>query len=195
MTITHAPDVTDKFATRFIRNTAKGLVDEGTFPQSDTDDVIQELHLALFEQAANFNPEKARWSTFVKNVVRNTAVSLRRRQRAQRRQGRGEVASLNVLIEGEDGELVELGATVGEEEHRTGLGQDFISHTDQVDSSLDVQDVMGSLPEELREICQRLKYYTPTEVRRAMGISRTTMQRRMEELRNYFRLAGLSELP
>ena len=192
MTVIHAPNVTDKFVTHFIYRTAKALVNEGTFPRSDEEDIAQELHMALIAQAKNFNPDKARWSTFVKNVVRNTAVSLRRRQRAQRR--KSDMCSLNVLIEGADGELVELGATVSEEEHRTGTGQDFISHAEQVDAALDVQDVLESLPAELREICQRLKYHTATEVRRELGISRTTMRRRMETLRSNFRAAGIEGL-
>jgi hypothetical protein len=53
---------------------------------------------------------------------------------------------------------------------------------------------MNSLPAELQEICERLKYQTPTEVRRELGITRTTMERRMELLRQHFRQAGVGEL-
>jgi RNA polymerase sigma-70 factor (ECF subfamily) len=195
MTVTHAPDVTDKFSSQIIRNTAKALVSEGTFRRSDLEDVVQDLRLALLEQAVNFDPEKSKWSTFVKHVVRQSAVSLRRRQRAQRRQGQCELRSLNVRIDDGDGQSAELGATISEEEHRSGRGQACISHTDQADLAMDVQGAMNSLPAELQEICERLKYQTPTEVRRELGITRTTMERRMELLRQHFREAGVSEVP
>jgi RNA polymerase sigma-70 factor (ECF subfamily) len=194
MTTIHAPDVTDKFATRLIRRTAKDLVGNGIFPQADLDDVIQELHLALIAQAANFDPNRARWSTFVKNVIERSAISLRRRQKAQCRQPAGEVSSLNVLIEDGDGELVELGATVSEEEHRTGVGQGFIGHADEVGAAIDVQGVVESLPEDLQDICQRLKSKTPNEAARDLGISRPTMHRRVKVLQERFRAAGVGKV-
>ncbi len=193
MTVVHTPDSTDKFSTQCIRHTAQALVEEGTFPRSDLEDVAQDLLLALLEQSANFDPDKARWSTFVKTVVRMSAISLRRRQRSQRRQAHCELSSLNVLIDDGDGQLVELGATVSEEEHRTGLGQDSISHTEQVDLALDVQAALRTMPAELRAICERLKTQSQAEVLCDLGISRTTLERRLELIRQHFREAGLGE--
>jgi RNA polymerase sigma factor (sigma-70 family) len=193
MTVLHAPDVTDKFTTQLIRRTAKMLVNDGTFPRSDLDDVIQELRLALIEQADNFDPERARWSTFVKTVVRFTAATLRRKQRADFRQAEAGFASLNVLIADEDGQLAEIGATVGEEEFRTGLGEDFVSHTDQVDLSIDVQAALNTLPAELQEIAERLKRQSLCEMAHEMGVSKTTLARRVVEIREHFRRAGLAD--
>ena len=194
MTVLHAPDVTDTFVTHYVRRTANALVEEGTFPRSDLEDVSQELQLALLEQIDNFDPAKSRWSTFAKNVIRMSAISLRRRQRAQCRQGHCELSSLNVTVEDGDGDVVELGATVSEEEHRTGSGQDFISHTDQADQASDLQQVLATVPEDLREIAERLQFHTPTEVRRELGISRTTMQRRLAALRERLREAGVADV-
>ncbi|MBS0210414.1 MAG: sigma-70 family RNA polymerase sigma factor [Planctomycetes bacterium] len=188
----HAPDVTDKVATHFIRNAARALVADGSFPRSDLEDVIQDLQLALLEQSDNFDPDRSRWSTFVKHVVRNTAISLRRRQRALCRQAQGELSSLNVLIADGDGHLIEFEATVGEEEFRTGHGQDFVPHPEQVELALDLAALLGTLSEELREICELLKLLTPTEARRELEISRTTMDRRLVALRELFRAAGVA---
>lgn len=194
MIVLHAPDVTDKFTTQLIRRTAKMLVGDGTFPASDLDDVIQELRLALIEQAGNFDPARARWSTFVKTVVRLTAATLRRKQRADFRQAEAGFASLNVMIPDEDGQLVEMGATVGEEEHRTGLGQDFFNHADQVNVALDVQAAIATLPAELQEIAERLKRQSVCEMARELGVSKTTLNRRVAEIREHFRRAGLGGL-
>jgi RNA polymerase sigma factor (sigma-70 family) len=192
MTVRHAPDVADKFTTQLIRRTAKMLVSDGAFPASDLDDVVQELRLALIEQAENFDPDRARWSTFVKTVVRLTASTLRRKQRAEFRQAEQGFASLNVLIADEDGQLAEMGATVGEEEYRTGLGEDFVSHTDQVDLALDVQAALSTLPAELQEIAERLKRQSVCEMARELGVSKSTLNRRVVEIREHFRRAGLA---
>ncbi|MCI0333663.1 MAG: sigma-70 family RNA polymerase sigma factor [Planctomycetes bacterium] len=193
MTVTYAPDITDYFTTQLIRRTANSLVETGIFPQSDLDDVIQELRLCLLTQVPNFNPSKARWSTFVKHVVRMSAISLRRRQNAECRRGARQVGSLNVLVDGPFGAHTQLGAMVSEEEHRTGVGQGFISHADQIDLSEDVRTVIDSLPAALKQICERLAFQTPTEVRRELGLPRSTMQRRLESLRKHFRAAGISD--
>lgn len=187
---THAPDVTDAFTTNLIRKTAQALVDEGTFPQSDQEDVIQDLTLALLEQTPNFNPERAKWSTWVKNVVRLIAISIRRRQDAECRRGQREVGSLNVLINDEDGQLVELGATVSEQEHRSGLGVGHVSHTDQNDTALDVQKILDGLPENLRDLAVRLKTQSLAEISRELNVPRTTLAHRVGKIREAFAAAG-----
>ena len=192
MTVQHAPDVTDRFTTQLVRRTARMLVSEGTFPASSLDDVAQDLHLALIQQAGNFDPDRARWSTFVKTVVRFTAVTLRRKQRADFRQREASFASLNVTITDGDGQLVEMSATVGEEEYRTGLGQGSVEHTDQVNRALDVEQVIATLPAELRDLAERLKHQSVCEIARDLGVSKTTLTRRVVEIRERFRQAGFS---
>ena len=51
MTVIHAPDVTDKFTTQRIRRAAQALVADVTYPSSQLDDLIQDMSLALLEQA------------------------------------------------------------------------------------------------------------------------------------------------
>jgi RNA polymerase sigma factor (sigma-70 family) len=194
MTVAQQPDVTDKFSTHLIRVTAKGLVSEGTFPPSDLEDVIQDLQLALIEQAGNFDPDKATWCTFVKTVIRSAAISLRRHRYAGRRSAPPDAVSLNALLQDADGQPAELGSLVSEEEYRTGRGQDFVSHTEQVELALDVQAVTDGLSDELREICELLKLHSVSEAARMMGMSRKKMLLRVEELRAHFRNAGLADV-
>lgn len=190
---TAVANLTDQFSTHLIRATARELVREGTFPASDLDDVMQDLRLALVEQAGNFDPEKAAWSTFVKTVVRLAAISLRRRRYAACRAAPPDLVSLNVLCDDGDGEPAELGMTISEEEHRTGLGLDHVSHTEQVDLALDVQQATAGLSDELRAICELLQFHSISETARRLGLSRKKLQMRMEELRRHFREAGLAE--
>lgn len=193
MTVLYAPDVADRFTSQLIRRTAKALVADGTYPRSDLDDVIQELRLALIEQAGNFDPERARWSTFVKTVVRLTAHSLRRKQQADFRQEEADIASLNTSIVDGDGRRTEIGATVSEEEYRRGVGMGFVSHVEQVDLALDVQAAIDKLPAELREVCERLKYQSPAEIARELSIPKTSVSRRIAQIREHFLAAGLAD--
>lgn len=194
MTVIHSPDVTDKFTTQRIRRAAKALVADGTYPSSQLDDLIQDMSLALLEQARkNFDPERARWSTFVTTVLRLVVVSLRRKQATEQSQAEGDVGSLNVLIHDEDGHQSELGPTISEEEHRTGLGAGFVSHTDQVELALDVQAVVDGLPEELREICELLKTHSLAEISRRLDMPMSTLKRRVAQLRERFQAAGLDD--
>lgn len=189
-TAIYPADVTDKFTTRLIRRKADELVAEGTFPPSEREDVIQNMTLTLLEQSANFDPQRAKWSTYVKETVHRIAVSLRRREDAECRRGRRDVASLSVLIPDEDGQLVELGATVSEAEYDAGLGRQRPSHTDAIDLTLDTQAVIDRLPENLREIAQRLKHQTVSQVAREMSIPRTTLLHHISKIRDAFADAG-----
>lgn len=193
MSTTAIPNVTDRFTTDLIRKTATELVDEGTFPKSELDDVVQDLTLALFEQASNFDVGRGTWSTFVKNVVQRSAISLRRHQGAERRNAQRDVGSLNDLINDEDGQLTELGSTVGEDEYRSGLGQEYRSHTDEVDMALDFQTVIASLPDELREVAQRLQHQSLAEIARDLDIPRTTLAFRIGKIREAFATAGYGD--
>lgn len=190
----YTPDVTDAFCNHFIRKTAKALIGNETFRPSDRDDVIQELRLALIEQLDHFDPERARWSTFVKMVIRSAAVTLRRRATAECRQTPPDMASLNTVVRDGDGQPVELGSTVSEQEYATGAGCQYLSHTLRIEFSLDVQALITGLPGELREICHRLKSQSFLEVQESMGFAATTLQRRIDKLREHFLAAGLSDI-
>ena len=192
MTTLYAPDITDKFTTQLIRRTAQMLVSDGFYPSSDLDDVIQEIGLALFQRADKFDPKRARWSTFVKMAVRSAAATLRRKQRADFRQAASEVASLNVMIPDEDDQLVDMGATIGQDEYHRGQGRVHVSHADQVDRTLDVRTATASLPAELQEIAVRLERQSVREMARELNVSRTTLNRRIAEIQAYFCRAGLA---
>jgi len=79
MSAATVPDVSDRFTTDFIRKTARALIDDGHFARAEMGDLVQELTLAVIESLKNnFDPSRARWTTFVKTVVRRRATSLLR---------------------------------------------------------------------------------------------------------------------
>jgi hypothetical protein len=55
----------------------------------------------------------------------------------------------------------------------------------------DLADVVAHLPKELRDLAERLKSRSLSETSRELGIPRSTLQRRVHRLRQYFEDAGL----
>jgi RNA polymerase sigma-70 factor (ECF subfamily) len=49
------------------------------------------------------------------------------------------------------------------------------------------------LPDELRDLCERLRDDTMAEIAREMGVPRTTLYDRLSKLRDAFREAGLED--
>ena len=108
----NVPDVTDRFTTQFVRKTAKTLIVDGFFERSEYRDLIQDLTLAVLEGLArNYDPERAKWTTFVKTVVTKRAISLCRAQTAECRDE--VVGSLSSPVSDEDGQMVSLGDYLG----------------------------------------------------------------------------------
>lgn len=193
MPATHPPDVTDKFSTIFIRNTAAELIDEGAFDASEREDLIQELTLALVERTPKFDPDRAKWSTFVKTVVRRRAISLRRRQNAACRSDGREVASLDAWIDDEDGQVISLANYIREDQSLVYLAEDHRSDEERADLEFDVDAVASTLSPELQDLCRRLKRQSQAEIARDLAIPRTTLVRRIRKLREAFDAAGMRD--
>lgn len=187
----HAPDVTDKFATQLIRRTARELVADGHYPQSDLDDVIQDLTLGLIERLPKFDPEKATWSTFVKNVVRRKAVSLFRHQEAECRGSDETIESLHKTIRGEDGSPEDRANTITEDAYHAAFGKQFKTDEQQAAFDSDVATVIDSLPAAQQDLCRRLMSQPLSAVARDLGVPRTSLAYEVEKLRERFRQAGL----
>jgi len=58
---------------------------------------------------------------------------------------------------------------------------------------MDLDRAIASLPDELRDLCERLRDDTMAEIAREMGVPRTTLYDRLSKLRDAFREAGLED--
>lgn len=190
MTTTYAPDVTDKFTTQFVRRVARELIAEGFYPESDLEDVMQDLLTHLIERLPKFDPDKGRWSTFVRMVVRCYATSLKRHQMAECRGRDIPHHSLAITIQGPDGEKTELANTVVEDEYYRAYGHDFPSDEARFVLDSDVEAVVASLSPAEQDLCRRLMAKPPAQVAKDLGISRTKLAAEMQQLRERFRASG-----
>jgi len=169
----------DDYAADLIRIKARELVKTAGLPQSEREDVEQELVLDLLGRLSRFDPNRASLRTFVARVVEHGVASLIERRSAQKRDGRRVECSLDELVDDGEGSRVQRAATI--EAHAP----------DVRDLALDLAEVLEGLPPKLRALCEMLPDHTPAQMAEKLGITRRTVSRWVSGLRERFTEAGL----
>jgi DNA-directed RNA polymerase specialized sigma24 family protein len=101
--------VIDQVVMRSIQLAVDSYLRRSIHPQSDRDDLVQEVALHLLQQASGFNPMVGAWSTYVKCVVKSKLASLRRTARSSRHSQQATTLSLNQKTRDQEGRSGELG--------------------------------------------------------------------------------------
>ena len=165
------------YATWCARRKARELAGKYGF---DGEDLAQEFALHLLCQWPLYDPSKAKPTTFIQNVVDTKVTELIRNRCRQRRDFRREQSLSQAANELDHGKLDGV------------RGQPEVSDQSLVELRSDCDDIFERLTAELREIAELLKENTPEAVAHQLGIPRTTIWRRMDELREHFERAGYS---
>lgn len=180
-----------EYATKLIRRTAKKLVGKAGLTTSDIEDLESELTLHLLEHLPKFDAETAAYSTFVTCVVKRKAAKILRDRTCEMRDPRREACSLNEDIEAETGQRTERAETISREEHDRRLGGR--SEDQKRDMTLDVEEMLSRLPDNVRKLCELAKTETVAEAARRLGIPESTAYSQLKKLRTAFRDAGLED--
>lgn len=180
------------FAGRLILRKAEQLATYPNFSQSDIDDIQQELRMQLFSSMSKFDAEKGDWHAFVKASVERNVASIIERQGAAKRGNGDTPVSLSTKVEGEGG-LVALESLVGRWNLEARTGGYSESHTDVIDAAIDIEHILGTLPDDLRELCEQLKTMTITELARKLDMPRSTLRAKLRAVREVMTEAGLNE--
>lgn len=166
----------DRFARGIIGRKVRLLVDRAGFTRQDRHDLEQELVLRLLQSLDLFDPERAHPHVFITTVVERAVAMILRQRRAKKRQG--VVRSLDALPTG--GRPTELPDC-----------RDTGRDVERLDLASDLAAVLARLPDHLRVLAEQLKSQSLSEAARAMGVPRSTLQRRVQRLRQSFEDAGL----
>ena len=177
----------DDFALRLIRRKARRLAQCAGFTSADREDLEQELLVKVWEAADKFDPQLSHPHAFIATVVERAAATLARGQKALKRGNHVSHCALGTpaFCQSERelvAETVEMGLT------------STFSHEADLDLTSDLAEVMSHLPEELREVAERLGGASKRAVARTLGISRRVLQQRIDGLREHFVAAGLDEV-
>jgi len=173
-----------KFAIRTIRRKARRLVRCAGFTAADREDLEQELMLKVWEALEKFDPDLSHPHAFVATVVERAAATILRSQKALKRGNHLGHCSLGLAAFSEDCQdgpadaaAIELTSTP--------------SHEAPVDLAHDVVEVLSQLRRELREVAERLGSRSKRQIAKELGISRSTLDRRIDALREQFIAASL----
>jgi RNA polymerase sigma-70 factor (ECF subfamily) len=168
--------VFDKFTQGIIRRKIKQLVGRAGLTRQDREDLEQELILRLLQSLHLFDPDKAHRNVFVTTVIERAVAMILRERLAKKRNG-GAVQSLDHARE------------------KTGDSTEPVdprrSHEEQVDLALDLAESLAKLPDDLRDLAERLKTQSLSQAARDLGVQPSTLQRRVQRLRRCSEDAGL----
>lgn len=174
----------DEYASRLIRFKARQLARRRAFAGCEADDIAQDLWLDLHKRLPRYDPARAQLNTFIARIVERKVVSLLRYHGAAKRTRDREDCSLNDQVRDADGRPVDRHQVMPE-----------ASSTWQRlhDLERDVADIRQRLESEtLGEIVDALGRGQPVSaIAREHGVSRTTVERRIAEIREVFEDAGL----
>jgi DNA-directed RNA polymerase specialized sigma24 family protein len=145
--------------------------------RSNREDVEQTLTLLLLRRLAQFDAGKGDRTAFVRMVLRQATVNVLRYYRAAKRSGT--VVSLDARIRTETDEPLEPAARA--------------EPPARADAPLDVAAALAALPAELRMIAEELRTHSIAEAARNLGISRTTLHARVQEIRTVFEGRALDD--
>ena len=176
---TEQPNPLNRENWRQIRRRAKQLVGKAGFRPADREDIEQELALRVWDGLRKFDPEVGQCGAFVTTVLERAANSLLRLRNSHKR-GNGHTHR-PLTIEYEDPEEGAAG-----DETALALCSAEPSHESVFDLAHDVAVVLDQLPPRLRELAEELKQRSVTEIVRRTDVSRSTIYKRITELRAAF---------
>lgn len=173
----------DGFALRLVRRKARRLARCAGFTAADREDIEQELLLKLWEARDRFDPQLSHPHAFITTVVERAAASILRAQKAHKRGNQVAHTSLD-----------EVACCHQDDPGGAVLAPCTPSHQAAVDLACDVSELLSRLPSQLREVAELLASHSKRRIAKRLGISRRTLDRRIDALRSHFAAAGLDEI-
>ncbi len=186
------PQTLDAYAEKLVCCTVRQLINWGTFPESDREDLEQELRLAILTRLPQFDPGKAKLTTFVARVVENRVKDLLRHRQAEMRAVSREGRSLGDAVETNDG-AEPFGNMLTDADRTRRFGQSPLSDEERACLLVDLSRVLDTLAGELRQLCEELKTRTVTQIAAERKVQRLTVYQRVWRIRKLFRRASLGD--
>ncbi len=185
-------EAVDDYAVRIIKHKARQLVGRYGLTFSDREDLEQELMVDLLQRMRHFNPAKAKKTTFIARIVERHIATLLEARHARCRDWRLCRVSLNTPHGNDRGDTREL---IDHVDSQGNLGNSEKETRQEAISNLhmDVERVLDTLPEDLRDLCERLRESNMAEIARETGVPRTTLYDKLTRIREAFRDAGLDD--
>jgi len=184
-------DGTLKYAMKRTHFKARQMIGRNGFTESDFQDLRQELLADILARLPKFDAKRAGAKTFVSRLIDNRIANIIEHRRVACRDPRRVECSLDDWVHDEDGKWTRRVETVTEDEALASAGRLGRSRQEQVELALDTTTVVEGLPDDLRDLCVRLKTQTVLEISRETGVPRARLYERIAAVRARFREAGM----
>jgi RNA polymerase sigma-70 factor (ECF subfamily) len=184
--------INHRYTRGIIRRKIKQLIGRAGFTKQDHEDLEQDLLLRVLQAMRQFDPENSHLNVFITTVVERAVANFLRDKKAMKRDHR-RISSLNVMIDIADEGPTELAQTISQREYDA--RRDRYPRSDEELAQLiqDLAEVITKLPDDLRDLAERLKTKNFSEIARDMNIPRTTLNGLVRKLRQQFEDAGLKD--
>lgn len=147
------------------------LINSGCFCLAEFDDIFSELKKKVILVLKYYDPTKGNIKTYVKKILERKSIDLTRERLAEMRQCR-QMLSIEELFN-----ETELG-------NAKMLSEFFCAQTDAGFAEFDLNLAIANLPKDLRSVYRLLsKSYNATEIAKVLRKSRTTINKRIAEIR------------
>lgn len=161
-------EIIGEYAVKEIRYQSGRLIGRHGFRSCDQDSIEAELAVRVWQDLRNYDRRKSGRKHFISEVIRRKTVELIRHREAEKRSFRREERSLDAPGEKLINEIAAADTTT------------------ILDCSMDVNEAISKLPEDLHCICLLLKEHSPAEAIRESGLTRAVLRGRMHRIREAF---------
>ncbi|MAT16309.1 MAG: hypothetical protein CMJ46_13685 [Planctomyces sp.] len=169
---THIPleIISSSYVDHLIDRSSRKLIGAWGFSASDREDIAAELRLELLRRWPDYDPTKSNPHTFARKVINNAMQDIIEKRIAAKRNPNRVSESLDSScdIETRDQPRSRSLPKIRNRSHER-------SAIEQAELSADVGTVLSRLPPHLRDMCERLKEQSLSEVSRDLGIPRSTL--------------------
>lgn len=173
-----------KYAHGLITNKARELARRPGFGSSDRDDIEQELALDLIVRLRNYDPAKARRTTFMARIVEHRIATLIEERNAACRDWRLRADAGDRDSFDSDG--------LGDAESALDLIPDpACDSAEDITLRIDLESVLDALPEDLRGLWDLLLESSIPQISKQTGIPSSTLYDRRKRLRRALHESGL----
>ena len=172
----------NEYVKRLVRVKAHQLARMREFRNDSVEDVEQDLWRHLLEQAPKYNPKRAKVETFAARITENQAASLVRDRRAKFRGFEDETLSLEESTKDKDGKDVDFASLLSTNDGLRRLGRHYRPSEMASDRVHDTAWFLSQLPPDYRDLLERRKTSSMKQIAKDLGVSRTTIHARMNEV-------------
>jgi RNA polymerase sigma-70 factor (ECF subfamily) len=184
--------VIDPMLLAIVGATAARLAGTYGFNRADRDDIRQDILLDCIVRLQKFDPAKSGRRTYLHRIVRHRVATLLDGQRAACRDYRLCRQSLDGPSRTTATESVPLGEILSRDDYESGIGRDALSSHERSELRIDVGRVVSLLPADLASVAVLLRSVSAVEAGRRLGVSRSTLHRRIADIRGFFQRSGLN---